>query len=581
MTLHQFDYIFAITMIFAFLDAWNIGANDVANSFATSVSSRSLTYSQAMILAAICEFLGAVLAGSRVSDTIRNNIIEVGMFDDAPAGLMLTMACALFGSSIWMTIATKIGAPVSTTHSIVGGIIGAGIAANGASGVAWGWSGFAKIIASWFVSPLVAGGFAAILFLITKYTVLERKNSLRNAMLVIPLYFALTAGVLIMVIVWKGAPNLKLDNLSQGQILGAIFGGAGAAAGLYFFFWYPYLHRKLVLEDWTLKAYHIVYGPFLLTRGEVPPIPEGVNHQIVTDYYRGNRNQEEIDDALDSGAAGLDKDAIAVETIGNQDIESKDAITTVDAVNDNTDSAPGPVKLDSINKKNIKILLHPRNWHRLIWLAVSHGFTQDVIGSQKEKTALSSNIEDMHARAKKYDNKTEHLYSFLQGVTACTASFAHGSNDISNAAGPLSTIYLIWSKNTTGENSPVPVWVLCYTAGALVIGLWTYGYNIMRNLGNRLTLQSPARGFSMELGAAITTVFATQLSLPISTTQCIVGAVVFVGLCNGDVKAVNWRMVAWCYAGWIFTLPCAGIIAGVTMGIISNAPQLGAVYTME
>ena len=124
MALHQFDYIFAITMIFAFLDAWNIGANDVANSFATSVSSRSLTYSQAMILAAICEFLGAVLAGSRVSDTIRNNIIEVGMFDDAPAGLMLTMACALFGSSIWMTIATKIGAPVSTTHSIVGGIIG-------------------------------------------------------------------------------------------------------------------------------------------------------------------------------------------------------------------------------------------------------------------------------------------------------------------------------------------------------------------------------------------------------------------------------------------------------------------------
>ncbi|KAF5101395.1 hypothetical protein D0Z00_000874 [Geotrichum galactomycetum] len=579
MALHQFDYIFAIAMLFAFLDAWNIGANDVANSFATSVSSRSLTYTQAMILAAICEFLGAVLAGSRVSDTIRNNIIEVDMFNDAPAGLMLTMACALFGSSIWMTIATKVGAPVSTTHSIVGGIIGAGIAANGASGVAWGWSGFAKIIASWFISPLVAGGFASALFLITKYTVLERKNSLRNAMLVIPVYFALTAGVLIMVIVWKGAPNLKLDNLSQGQILGAIFGGAGAAAGLYFIFWYPYLYRKLVLEDWTLKLYHIVYGPFLLTRGEVPPIPEGIHHKVVTDYYEGNRNQEEIEAAIDSGAAGIDTNAVAAEPTGKQDIESKDAVTTVDTVDG--DSAAAPVKLDAINKKTIKILLHPRNWHRLIWLAISHGFTQDVIGSQKDKTALSSNIEDMHARAKKYDNKTEHLYSFLQGVTACTASFAHGSNDISNAAGPLSTIYLIWSQNTTGENSPVPVWVLCYTAGALVIGLWTYGYNIMRNLGNRLTLQSPARGFSMELGAAITTVFATQLSLPISTTQCIVGAVVFVGLCNGDVKAVNWRMVAWCYAGWIFTLPCAGLIAGITMGIISNAPQLGAVYTME
>lgn len=278
MALHQFDYIFALSMIFAFLDAWNIGANDVANSFATSVSSRALTYPQAMVMAAFCEFLGAVLAGSRVSDTIRNKIIDVSAFQDAPAGLMLTMACALVGSSVWLSMATKIGAPVSTTHSIVGGIIGAGIAANGAGGVHWGWDGFAKIIASWFIAPCVAGCFAAILYLITKYTVLERKNSLRNAMMVIPAYFALTAGVLIMVIVWKGAPNLKLDTLSDAQVLGAIFGGAGAAIVLYFYFWYPYLHRKLVLEDWTLKAWEIIYGPFLLRRGQVPPIPEGSKH---------------------------------------------------------------------------------------------------------------------------------------------------------------------------------------------------------------------------------------------------------------------------------------------------------------
>lgn len=584
MALHQFDYIFAIGMIFAFLDAWNIGANDVANSFATSVSSRALTYPQAMIIAAICEFLGAVLAGSRVSDTIRNKIIDVSMFESAPAGLMLTMACALVGSSIWLTMATRIGAPVSTTHSIVGGIIGAGIAANGAGGVHWGWSGFAKIIASWFIAPAVAGAFAAILYLITKYTVLERKNSLRNAMYVIPLYFALTAGVLIMVIVWKGAPNLKLDKLTDGQVLGAIFGGAGAAAALYFFFWYPYLHRKLVLEDWTIRAWHIFYGPLLFRRGEVPPMPEGSKHQLVTDYYKGNRTREEFEAAVDSGMAGIDGTLVPDQTSENsnkiEDLESKGGVNLAGVNTVPTNEDNGEVKLDSINKKNIKTLLHPRNWHRLIWLAFSHGFTQDVISTQRDSSRLAGDIGDMHSRAKKYDNKTEHLYSFLQGVTAGTASFAHGSNDISNAAGPLSTIYLIWSKNTVASKSDVPVWVLCYTAGALVIGLWTYGYNIMRNLGNRLTLQSPARGFSMELGAAITTVFATRLSLPISTTQCIVGAVVFVGLCNGDVRAVNWRMVAWCYAGWIFTVPCAGLIAGIFMGIISNAPQLGVAYEM-
>lgn len=578
MALHQFDYIFAIAMMFAFLDAWNIGANDVANSFATSVASRALTYPQAMILAAICEFLGAVLAGSRVSDTIRNKIIDVDSFKDAPAGLMLVMACALVGSSIWLTLATRIGAPVSTTHSIVGGIIGAGIAANGAGGVHWGWSGFAKIIASWFIAPLVAGAFASVLFLITKYGVLERKNSLRMAMLAIPAYFALTAGVLIMVIVWKGAPNLKLDKLSEGQVLGAIFGGAGGAAALYFIFWYPYLYRKLVLEDWTLKPWEIFYGPFLFRKGEVPPLPEGHKHQVVTDYYRGNRTREEFEAALDTNMAGIDADFVPKDReYASDDIESKgvDVTGVISAPSENAE-----VKLDSINKKTIKHLLHPRNWHRLLWLAFSHGFTQDVISSQRGPSKLAGDVQDMHSRAKKYDNKTEHLYSFLQGVTAGTASFAHGSNDISNAAGPLSTIYLIWSTNATGSKSEVPVWVLCYTAGALVIGLWTYGYNIMRNLGNRLTLQSPARGFSMELGAAITTVFATRLSLPISTTQCIVGAVVFVGLCNGDVKAVNWRMVAWCYAGWIFTVPCAGLISGITMGIISNAPRLGEVYQM-
>ena len=155
MALHQFDYLFAIAMIFAFLDAWNIGANDVANSFSSSVSSRSLKYWQAMILAAIMEFLGAVLVGSRVSDTIRNKIVDIAVFKNEPAVLMLTMTTALIGSSTWLTIATSIGMPVSTTHSIVGAVIGASIAAKGAENIIWGWKGVAQIIASWFIALLL------------------------------------------------------------------------------------------------------------------------------------------------------------------------------------------------------------------------------------------------------------------------------------------------------------------------------------------------------------------------------------------------------------------------------------------
>jgi phosphate/sulfate permease len=114
-----------------------------------------------------------------------------------------------------------------------------------------------------------------------------------------------------------------------------------------------------------------------------------------------------------------------------------------------------------------------------------------------------------------------------------------------------------------------------FGGAAIDIGLWTYGYNIMRNLGNRITLHSPSRGFSMELGAALTVVLATRLSLPISTTQCISGATVAVGICTGNIKAINWRMVAWIYFGWIITLPITGVVAGCLMGIIINAPRFG------
>ncbi len=508
---------------------------------------------------------------------------------------MLAMACALVGSSLWLSLATRIGAPVSTTHSIVGAIIGAGIAANGADGVQWGWGGFSQIVASWFIAPAIAGAFAGILFMFTKYTVLERKNSLRNAFYIIPVYFFLTFSVLTMVIVWKGAPNLKLDKLSTGATVGSIFGVGAVSVILYFLFWYPFLYRLLVLEDWTLKKYHVILGPLLWRRGDVPPIPAGEQHNIIIDYYEGRRTEEEIQAARLAGDIGV-IGATGGPSPQNNSNSSGDVMEYSNSITDEekelgkklavetneelpqTNIHPKLEKLEKFNFK--KALVTPKLWPLMIWKAFIHGIDVDVLSSQNEHSRLAGDVSDMHERAKKYDNKTEHLYTFLQAITACTASFAHGSNDISNACSPLSTIYLVWKHNKTMAKADVPVWVLCYAAAALVIGLWTYGYNIMRNLGNRLTLQSPARGFSMELGAAVTTVFATRLSIPVSTTQCIVGAVVVVGLCNKDIKAVNWRMVTWCYLGWIFTLPCAGLISGILMGIIVNAPRAGVNYSL-
>ncbi|CZS92657.1 probable phosphate-repressible phosphate permease [Rhynchosporium agropyri] len=564
--LHQFDYIFAIAMMFAFLDAWNIGANDVANSFATSVSSRSLTMRQAMIIASVMEFGGAVGVGARVADTIRTKILSTKAFEQEPTILMLGMTCALVGSSAFMTVATRYGLPVSTTHSIMGGVLGAGIASLGPEGVNWGWRGVPQVFAAWAIAPGIAGIFASIIFLITKYGVLKSKNPVRNAFISVPFYFAFTTGILTMLIVWKGAASASaaVKTWGAGQYIGVIFGVGIGCGTLSAIFILPYLHRKLNLSDWQLVWYDAFKGPALLYRGEVPPNPNG-EQALVKDYYKGHKTREQLDrDGREIVAAPID-----VETNTPLSKEAEAGARSSGDVSESTTNSVAPVEV------RIGPWYQPGNLFQILKKAFMRGVDVDVIAEQKKRSILVGNLEEMHAKAAHYDNKAEHTYSMLQILTAATAAFAHGANDVSNAVGPLAAVYFIWSTGKIASKSPVPVWILCYGGAAIVIGLWTYGYNIMRNLGNRLTLHSPSRGFSMELGAACTVVMATRLALPVSTTQCIVGATVGVGLCNGELKSINWRMVLWIYGGWIITLPCTGIISGCLMGIILNAPQWG------
>ena len=168
---YTYTWLFGIGIVLAFADAWGIGSNDVANSFATSVGSGSLTFKQAVGIAIFTELGGAILLGAGVADTIKNKIISISDFADAPEALMLAFVCALAGSALWVNSATHWGLPVSTTHSIVGAVAGVGIAAFGVNTVDWSWKGMGQIIASWFISPVVAGIFASIVYLLTKYGV--------------------------------------------------------------------------------------------------------------------------------------------------------------------------------------------------------------------------------------------------------------------------------------------------------------------------------------------------------------------------------------------------------------------------
>ena len=172
--------------IFAFFMAWGIGANDVANAMGTSVGSGALTVKQAIIIAIIFEFAGAYLAGGEVTSTIRKGILDPALINDRPDLLVFGMMAALLAAGTWLLIASMKGWPVSTTHSIVGALVG--FAAVGISVDAVNWAKVGQIVASWVVSPLLAGTISFALFTSVQRLVLDTDNPFKNAKRYVPVY---------------------------------------------------------------------------------------------------------------------------------------------------------------------------------------------------------------------------------------------------------------------------------------------------------------------------------------------------------------------------------------------------------
>jgi solute carrier family 20 (sodium-dependent phosphate transporter) len=149
---------------------------------------------QAMTIACFAEVSGSLAVGSRVADTIRTKIVDPKHFEGHPSVLLLAMMCTLAGSSIFLTVATRYGFPVSTTHSMLGGLLGAAISSVGITKVNWGIQGVSQVFLAWVVAPGIAGFLGAGLFVLTKVMVLVRKHAVRNAVISIPFYTFLTVG---------------------------------------------------------------------------------------------------------------------------------------------------------------------------------------------------------------------------------------------------------------------------------------------------------------------------------------------------------------------------------------------------
>jgi sodium-dependent phosphate transporter len=260
---------------------------------------------------------------------------------------------------------------------------------------------------AWIIAPVLAGVFASTIFLVTKYAVLVRKNPVVRGLMLVPVYFAVTASLVVMLLVWKGGSyevNLTDDQIPIVIVLVGL--GFGVLVALFFV---PWLYRVIVKDDWQLKWYHIAVGPLLLRRGDMPPPPTGYKGRV-TDFYAGRATKEDVD-------------------ARRADMDFQDGVGSVGLEKE----SPQPER---------KSLVGPKPdgpWHSramMFWYvkwAVLRGVDQDVVGHQGggDGGLASGNLDEMHARAARYDNKAEYMYTFLQIMTAATSSFTHGANDVS------------------------------------------------------------------------------------------------------------------------------------------------------
>ncbi|GAA0301919.1 inorganic phosphate transporter [Psychrosphaera haliotis] len=242
----------ATAAIVGFFMAWGIGANDVANAMGTSVGSKALTIKQAIVIAMIFEFAGAYLAGGEVTSTIRKGIIDSAPFIPNPEYLVLGMISALFAAAIWLAVASYLGWPVSTTHSIVGAIVG--FAAFGVGMDAVNWAKVGGIVGSWIVTPLLSGIIAYLIFISAQKLIFDTEEPLKNAKKYVPFYMFLAGFVMSLVTIKKGLKHVLKDG--DFAISGAEAYGYAILAGILVALVGKYFISKIKIDPTADKEMH-------------------------------------------------------------------------------------------------------------------------------------------------------------------------------------------------------------------------------------------------------------------------------------------------------------------------------------
>jgi sodium-dependent phosphate transporter len=493
MVLSEYTYIFAIGTFFAMLDAYNNGANDVANAWATSVSSRSISYRQAMVFGTCFELLGAITVGARTADTIKNGIIPNSAFEGNAGVQMLAFTCALAAASSWVMWCTRHSAHVSSTYSLISAVAGVGVALAGADKVQWGWNngkGLGAIFAGLGMAPAISAGFGATIFMLIKLVVHVRKNPVPWAVWTSPFFFLIAGTICTLSIVYKGSPNLGLGKKPAWYIAAVTMGTGGGVAILAAIFFVPFVHARIIKRDAGVKWYMFIQGPLLFRR----PWPQDGERAVVPNSKQVVENEKAFDQVAReiSGKQLTTKELneLAEKRLNEKLMKGKGPLAW--ALRCLRDNPMGAGQIYEFH--NMKIAL--KRIPAYVVCGALYGLHYDIHAAQSGTagTPEGARMERTYSHATKYSDEVEHSYSFVQVLTACTASFSQLPDQTltsiqGNSVGPWAVIYSAWSTgNAAAAKAPVPVWQLAVLALVISLGLVTYGYNIMKG---KLLLKTP------------------------------------------------------------------------------------------
>ncbi|XP_061116492.1 sodium-dependent phosphate transporter 1-B-like [Conger conger] len=606
-SMSSYLWLLVLGFVIAFILAFSVGANDVANSFGTAVGSGVVTLKQACILATIFETIGSMLLGAKVSETIRQGIIDVRMYNGSEPVLMAGSISAMFGSAVWQLFASFLKLPISGTHCIVGATIGFSLIVNGHHGVKW--LELVRIVTSWFLSPLLSGIMSAVLFYFVRKFILNKDNPLPNGLKALPVFYAVTMGINLFSIMFTGAPMLGFDRIPWWGTLLISFAFAFLTAIVVWFTVCPHLRKKiekmiksspsegLLMQKNTLNAVsdepHIAtYFPVQLPPPEDGKITfdigetEDVDDKDSKDLDVHSKDQVQFSNSNELPTqyhtvhkdSGLYKDLLHKLHLakvgdcmgeGDRAIRRNNSYTsytlTITGMHNDFKLMDGDLKPGEDGDKERKQMCAD-NYTRYFSTVTDSRPLDDgeVVMDASHETSSELSLEE---DALEIDRpEVSLLFQFLQILTACFGSFAHGGNDVSNAIGPLIALWLVYDTGKVISNTPTPIWLLLYGGIGICAGLWVWGRRVIQTMGKDLTPITPSSGFSIELASAVTVVIASNIGLPVSTTHCKVGSVVAVGWLRSK-KAVDWLLFRNIFIAWFVTVPISGVISAAIMSL--------------